>query len=230
MFLARSRLFAGGLALSLLVAGGCAPSGRAGAEAIDEQLTVSGDIFDRPGSDNPCHGQAITLTPGRQGDTSQDAEIARGLIEQCRPALTYEELLYRYALVAAERDEARAQLQAMATEAPYPAYSSGLAHPAAPVIYEQDLYQPPAIGVVPVVPVIVPPRPVYVSPPPAIIVTPPRPHPPHYRPPHYRPPHHRPQPSHMVPPPVVHRPQPGSRPPPAGSVGPPGQPRSTYGR
>lgn len=304
MFLARSGVLAGGIALSLLFAGGCAPAGwsnPAEAEELDDRLTVSGDIFDRPGSDNPCRGREITITPGRDGDTTREAEIARGLIVQCRPTLTYEELLYRYTRAAAERDDARRQLQALATMPPpqivtqpvvepYPAYSSGSAHPAAPVIYEQDMYQPPVAA--PIAPIIVQPTPVYVSPPPAIIVAPRPPHhrpPPHYvtpapppvvhrpppqpRPPAYTPPiiHnppspppvvHRPPPAPTIPvvqpPPVVHRPPPvvhqpppvvhqpsppptvyrpppppppaGTPRPPAGSVGQPGQDRSTYGK
>lgn len=275
MFFARSRVLAGGIALSLLFAGGCAPAAwttRAEAEEVDDKLTVPGDIFDRPGQENPCHGREITITP-RADDA---AEVARGLIEQCRPALTYEELLYRYTRAAAERDEARRQLQALAilpppvvempppppvpvisqpVVEPYPAYSSGSAHPAAPVIYEQDMFLPPRVQPAPPVPIIVQPTPVYVSPPPAIIVTPPRPYPPHYRPPPASPPPvvHRPPPMPVVqppqpavhqPPPVVHRPSPAPavhRPPPApppasaprppaGTVGKPGQDRSTYGK
>ncbi|MGQ3032259.1 MAG: hypothetical protein ACT60Q_28240, partial [Ferrovibrionaceae bacterium] len=157
MLLARSQILAGGIALSLLFAGGCAPPAwttPAEAEEVDEKLTVPGDIFDRPGQENPCHGRDITIT----SRADNEAEVARGLIEQCRPALTYEELLYRYTRAAAERDDARRQLQSLATMPPpvvemppppppppvisqppvepYPAYSSGSAHPAAPVIYE----------------------------------------------------------------------------------------------
>lgn len=234
---ARSRFFAGGIALSLLFAGGCAPAGwtlPAKAEEADEKLVVSGDIFDRPGNDNPCRGREITITVGRDGDQARETEIARGLIEQCRPTLTYEELLYRYTRGMAERDDARAALQAMATvpppvtEAPpepppppppqvitqpaadpYPAYSSGSAHPAAPVIFEQDMFQPPVMQAAPVAPIIIQPTPVYVSPPPAIFIAPPRPRPPHYRPPQYQPPQHNVVPA----PPVVHRPPPQARPP-----------------
>lgn len=304
MFLARSRVLAGGIALSLLFAGGFAPAAwttPAEAEEVDEKLTVPGDIFDRPGQENPCHGREITIT----SRADNEAEVAHGLIEQCRPALTYEELLYRYTRAAAERDEARRQLQALAAKPPpvaemppppvisqppvetYPAYSSGSAHPAAPVIYEQDMFVPPRMQPGPPVPIIVQPTPVYVSPPPVVIVAPPRPYPPHYRPPPasfvpavpfvHRPPPaspppvvHRPPPmpampvvqpppivhqppsvvhrppSAASPPPVFHRPSPAPAPmvhrqppappsasasrPPAGTVGNPGQDRSTYGK
>lgn len=285
MRLQRSRGLAGSLALALLFAGGCAPAGWPGpaeAQETGARLTVPGDIFDRPGAENACQGREIAITPGADGDTAHETAVGRGLIDQCRPALSYEELLYRYTLAVAERDAARRTAAAMAASPPpvvvapepYPAYSSGSAHPAAPVIYEQDmiLRQPP---------VVVQPVPVYVSPPPPVYVAPPRPRPPHWRPPpnyvpppsynpppaSYRPPHHRPPPPAPIPappvvhsppamsgpppmsrppvvtpivqpppvhrpPPVVHQrpPAPPPAPPPAGSVGPPGQDRSTYGK
>ncbi len=250
MGLQRSRGLAGSLALALLFAGGCAPAGWPGpaeAQETGARLTVPGDIFDRPGAENACAGREITVTPGADGDMAHETAVGRGLIDQCRPALSYEELLYRYTLAVAERDAARRTAAAMAANPPpvvvapepYPAYSSGSAHPAAPVIYEQDmiLRSPP---------VVVQPVPVYVSPPPPIYVAPPRPRPPHWRPPpshyvpppnyvpppaSYRPPHHRPPPPAQIPaPPVVHNPPPMPRPPVVMPIGqpPPVQPPSVH--